>query len=176
MYCPVLSWYKVVRSGTRWYMTVQGTVYGGTWRYMTGQEEGLGPAGPAGFRVGHGPGGEQGVRCGQTGPGRTGPGRPGRVGGWGVSAPPQARATRPILAHGRTTGRARPFRLAARAFMFQPGFLRPEFPAGISGRHFRHDLGQRAPGPGHLGRCVGGLWPARDHGSACAATATGRAM
>jgi hypothetical protein len=40
MYCPVLSWYKVVQGGTRWYMTVQGTpaVYGGTWRYMAVQE------------------------------------------------------------------------------------------------------------------------------------------
>ncbi len=38
MYCPVLSWYKVVQGGTRWYMTEQGTVYGGTWRYMAVQE------------------------------------------------------------------------------------------------------------------------------------------
>jgi hypothetical protein len=40
MYCPVLSWYKVVQGGTRWYMTVQGmpVVYGGTWRYMAVQE------------------------------------------------------------------------------------------------------------------------------------------
>jgi hypothetical protein len=38
MYCPVLSWYKVVQGDTRWYMMVQGTVYGGAWRYMAVQE------------------------------------------------------------------------------------------------------------------------------------------
>ncbi len=37
---PVPLWYKVVQGGTRWYMpvTVQGTVYGGTWRYTAVQE------------------------------------------------------------------------------------------------------------------------------------------
>jgi hypothetical protein len=34
LYCHGTRWYKVVQGGTRRYMTVQGMVYGGTWRYI----------------------------------------------------------------------------------------------------------------------------------------------
>ncbi len=33
MYCPVLSWYKVVQGGTRQYKERYMEVHGGTWRY-----------------------------------------------------------------------------------------------------------------------------------------------
>jgi hypothetical protein len=34
MYCPVLSWYKVVQGGTRWYKVVHDGTRKGIWRYM----------------------------------------------------------------------------------------------------------------------------------------------